>query len=913
MIFAHPQMFVLLLIIPLLLIVWRWRGRRFSLAVVALRVILITLIVLALADPSLGYTVRDSGVTVILVDQSNSLTPPGRETLRQVAGRLVEQQSGPSDEDEQRMITLWFGEGVISPGDWGNPAVRQAPPEDLRDSLKPEGSDLGRALQIARDAIGSGDGRIVLLSDGYQTSGDALAQAQQSASAGIPVDVVPLDVLHGSEVRISGMQVPRSLRVGEEYDVQIDVERRDLTAGAESVGGVQAILQLWENVPSDQGNERLLAEEQVELVPGNNSFTFPSRASENGIVRLRAQLIGLSSDTFAQNNQAFATTVVALQPRVLLVEGRAGNAQDLSAALWRSGVESDILPAEDLPSRLSELQWYEGMVLVDVSAYALSLDQMTTVREFVRSEGRGLVVTGGQNGFSLGGYEDTPLEDVLPVSLEPPPRPQRSDVALLLMLDRSASMSIPVEVSKFDMAKEAAILSTETLQSEDQIGVLAFDTAYDWTVPFQHIGEGLTLEQIQDAIVSLNVGGGTDIYAALEQGILKMVQQQASVRHAVLLTDGRSFTNDMNAYQQVVGLARDNNITLSTIAIGMDSDTQLLDELARIGGGRYYYADKAEDIPRLTLQESEIARADAVVEGMMYAELASPHPLVRGFSLADFPALEGYVATTEREGAEVILHAPGSNPSQKDPLLAAWQYGLGRVVAWTPSVGSPWANSWPEWGEYGPFWAQVVRYTLPKPDSGQIQVHLEPHEEGARLVVEAFETGGTPMNLADAGARITLPDDSQQDVLLQQVAPGRYVRNLLLPIDGAYAVDVVLEHEGERYQAAMGYAHRASAEYTPAPRYRPTSGGDESPQGRPLLARIAEITGGEVLEENVQVATDETATTDETAATDEAAEPTMLDAYLELLGSRIWPWLVIAALVVWVLEIAVRRRGGHLA
>ncbi len=911
MILANPLMLLLLLVIPLLLVVWRWRGKRFPRPIVALRVLLITLIVLALADPSLGYEVRDSGVTVILVDQSNSLTPSGRESLRQVAGHLAEQQGDPTEEDEQRVITLWFGEGVIAPGDWGDPAVGQAPPEDLRDSLKPEGSDLGRALQIARDAIGSNDGRIVLLSDGYQTNGDALAEAQQVATAGIPVDVLPLDVLHGSEVRISGMQVPRSLRVGEEYDVQIDVERRDLTAGAES-GGVQAILQLWENVPSDEGDERLLAEEQVELVPGNNSFTFPTRASEQGIVRLRARLMGLSSDTFDQNNQAFATTVVDLQPRVLLVEGRSGNAQDLSAALWRSGVESDILPAEDLPTRLSDLQWYEGMVLVDVSAYALSLDQMTTVREFVRSEGRGLVVTGGQNGFSLGGYEDTPLEEVLPVSLEPPPRPQRSDVALLLMLDRSASMSIPVEVSKFDMAKEAAILSTETLQSDDQIGVLAFDTANDWTVPFQRIGEGLTLEQIQDAIVALNVGGGTDIYAALETGVLEMVQQQASVRHAVLLTDGRSFTNDMNAYQQVVSLARDNDITLSTIAIGMDSDTQLLDELARLGGGRYYYADKAEDIPRLTLQESEIARADAVVEGMMYAELSSPHPLVRGFSLADFPNLEGYVATTEREGAEVILHAPGSNPTQKDPLLAAWQYGLGRVVAWTPSVGSPWAGSWTEWGEYGPFWAQVVRYTLPKPDSGPIQIHLEPHEEGARLVVEAFETGGTPMNLADAGARITLPDDSQQDVLLQQIAPGRYVRNLLLPIDGAYAVQVVLEHEGERYEAAMGYAHRASAEYTPAPRYRPTSGGDESPQGRPLLEQIATMTGGEVLQQDVQVAAEE-----EAAATEETAEgegePTMLDAYLELLGSRIWPWLVIAALVVWVLEIAVRRRAGQLA
>ncbi|NJN67639.1 MAG: VWA domain-containing protein [Chloroflexaceae bacterium] len=586
----------------------------------------------------------------------------------------------------------------------------------------------------------------MLLSDGIQTTGNGLNEVPELIAAGVPIDVWPIEPVTGPEVRISGMSVPRSVRVGEEYDVQVGVElvERPGVPSLSSIDGsamvqvpIPATVRLWESLaPSYQqegaGPERLLAEQQIDLAPGHNRLSFPALATgASGVVRLRAEITGVSDeDTFVRNNEGVATTVVALQPRVLLVEGQEGNASELSAALWRTHIESEVIAATDLPPRLSDLGWYDGMVLLDVSAHDLSLDQMSSVREFVRSEGRGLLVTGGLNAYSLGGYQNTPLESVLPIQVDPPPRTQRADVALLLIIDRSASMSIPIEVSKLDMAKEAAILSTEMLQSEDRIGVLAFDTGQSWTVPFQQVGQGLTLKQIQDTIVMLSIGGGTDIYEALSMGLTELMHQQASVRHAVILTDGRSFTDDRTAYRSVVEMARNADITLSTIAIGMDSDTELLNELAQLGSGRYYFADQPEDIPRLTLQESEIARADPVIEGDFYAELSAPHPLLHGFAPSEMPYLNGYVATTRKEQAEVVLQAPVTESNQQDPLLATWQYGLGRVVAWTPSVAGPWANAWVEWGNYGPFWDQVIRYLLPEPDSGSLQIQFEPRPEG---------------------------------------------------------------------------------------------------------------------------------------------------------------------------------------
>ncbi len=922
MIFRNPQMLALLLLIPATIIVWRWRGKRLSMLVLLLRLIVVTLIVLALADPTTGQPPLPSEPLVVLIDQSDSLTPQGQALLRSRIDKLVQLDKATKDNDEpaQPVYTLWFGNTVINPKAWSDVSPDQAVPQSLIDTLDPSGSNIEQALRTSRALLADSGGHVVLLSDGIQTTGHALAEAHHAVDSGIKIDVWPIDPSLQPDIRIARIHVPASLYVGEEYDVQIVVEN---CAGIQPcdtnqpgpTSQTQATLRLWEKSPA-QDKEQLLAEQQVTLEPGHNTFTFRHSTETSGISSLRSTIEGIP-DTFADNNSGAATTMVELPPRVLLVEGREGNASAMSTTLWNAGIENDSISAKNLPSRLSQLQPYDGMMLIDVSAHDLSLDQMSSVREFVRSEGRGLLVTGGRQTFSLGSYQNTPLASVLPILVDPPPRPERSNVALLLMIDRSASMSIPVDVSKFDMAKEAAILSTETLQSDDSIGILAFDTRQEWTIPFQQIGTGLTLQQIQDQIVLLDFGGGTDIYGALEVGLQQLMVQDATleVRHAVLLTDGRSFTNDRASYQELINTARDYGITLSSIAIGIDSDTELLDDLAQWGNGRYYYADKPEDIPRLTLQESEIARSDPVVEGYLQVQVEAPHPLLRGFSPANIPNLEGYVATTRRDNAEVVLHAPGTIPSQADPLLATWQYGLGRVVAWTSSIAEPWANPWTTWDEYASFWAQAVRYTLPKkPTSGPLQIHIEPQEKNQiRMEVDAFEPGGKPLDLADTAARVTLPNGSYHEMVLHQVAPGRYVQDMTLPSPGAYTILVVLEREGQRYQAEAGYVHPVPAEYNPTMRQTDagTRSGDRA-QGVALLERIAEHTGGQILhnaywtmQDGKWVVTDEvTEGEEEISALDSVG-----DWVRQQLSQRdLWPWLLSVALVLWLLEIAFRRQ-----
>ena len=345
------------------------------------------------------------------------------------------------------------------------------------------------------------------------------------------------------------------------------------------------------------------------------------------------------------------------------------------------------------------------------------------------------------------------------------------------------------------------------------------------------------------------------------------------MRHAVLFTDGRSFSNDNARYQRLVETARRADITLSTIAIGQDADVTLLKQLAVWGNGRYYFADRPEDLPRLTLLESEIARADPVVEGDVRANLNQPHPIMRDFAPAELPVLRGYVAVTKRPEAEVVLQSP-----EGDPLLAVWQYGLGRAVAWTPTAGAPWANEWTRWTGFERFWAQMVRYTLPEPDSGPLQVRVESRPGGERLVVDALLPGGDPLDLAAVNARVTLPDGTQHSFDVRQSAPGRYTQDLTLPNAGAYALSVVLVRDGAIQQRDVGYVQPV------APEYRQT---DDPAAGRALLAAVAAATKGAVLAEIAPVAP--AATMPVTASV------------------SLWPWLLGLALGLWVLEIAVRR------
>ncbi|MEW5956834.1 MAG: VWA domain-containing protein [Chloroflexota bacterium] len=862
LVLQQPWLLLILLAVWLLLIGLAWWRRFRPFGPFVLRLCIAVLVTLALARPvylpAATAAEEPPPRQVILVDQSASLGQAGGLALQAEAARLARAAPGA--------LTLYFA---------GRPLLLPVASEL---SLDPEMTDLARALSLGAELLNAQPGRLALLSDGLPTTGDTPAAVAELARQGIAIDVlIPTEAQLQSwtgrqdEIRLVKLELPPLLRQGESFAIEITLH---------ALAATEATLQLTRNSP-----ETALAEDVVALTPGFNLLSFEARADALGLQTFRATLAA-AADGQPLNNSLSAFTQVFPPPRILLVGDEPVPTFRFASQLEQAGFSVDRIGAAGLTDRLPELEPYAGLVLHNVPAGALQLEQMLAVQEFVRSLGRGLLVTGGRESYSLGGYEDTPLAELLPLSLEPPPRAERPPVALLLIIDHSGSMVENRDgPTKLAMAKEAAIRATNILGPEDLIGVLMFDNRYEWVVPFQQVSDGAALLEIQRAIAIIPGGGGTRILQALEVSLPELAAQEINraARHAVLLTDGKSFDGlqGIEAYDRVVEQAREAGITLSAIAIGEGADQDLLSRLSELGLGRYHFAATPEELPELTIAESDILRSNALQEGEFRPSVFKPHPLLRGlFSAAAqerLPGLSSYIAMTPKPRAEVALQAgPG------DPLLAVWGYGLGRVAAWTSDSGAEWAGDLSTWPEISRFWGQVIGYTLPEPDLGLLQVSTRLEADNVvTLIAEGVTAAGQPVDLAPTEALLTTPGGREISLLLRQVSPGRYEQRLRLPDPGAYRLSVTQRRGAEPAESVTsGLVIPYPAEYA----------WPEDGAGVALLRQIATATGGQTFNLG------ESLGAKDAAAAGVAPEP-----------QELWPWLLQAALGLWPVEIAWRR------
>jgi len=823
-------------LLPLILVaggmvVWR---RGLPVLIVALRTLLAVLLVAALADPIRPGTAAGAPL-VVLVDQSASMGDDAR-TAWAAAQEIAAKRAG------QQTVLAGFGQNVAVSTDGNAPTIDG------------NATDLASALQFIAGMQPSG-GHAVIVSDGAQTTDgvdDALAQLQQR---GIAVDVLPVATEEIEDARVAEIGLPAGLRAGQQFGAEARIV---------STFDTEATL-----VVSLDGTP--VAEQQVDVEQGQTVMPLPGRAPAEGLHRLRVEL--RLRDRHAQNNALETTMLVGPTPKVLVIEREPDGAARLRDQLEAQGVQSEARRPPDLSSTLSDLERFDAIILQDVPATALALDQQAALREYVRTLGHGLLTLGGPNSYSLGEYAGTPLEEVLPVSMDTPPNRERQQVAILLIVDRSASMyAAKREESKLELAKGGALAVTQILASDDQVGVLAFDTNQTWSVPFQRIGEGLTLSQIQDQIRAIDYGGGTDVLNALGIGLSQLSRQAASVRHALLLTDGRSQGSDRQ-YRDLVEQARANNITVSTFALGGDADTELLEQLAGWGGGRYHFVSDPAELPQITLQETEIARENPRIEGAFQPKPDGVHPITRGFVPNQLPTLGGYVGLTTKPEAENVLVS-----ADNDPILATWQYGLGRAAAWTSDGGEQWGTQWRDWRGASVFWSQTLGYLFPDPAQGPLTARVQTDGDTPVLVAEARSDNGAPLDLADVGARVQTPDGAETTLRLQQVAPGRYQAPLPATAEGAYTIALALRKGEQQLEANTGWTRSYSPEWA-------------QPPNRALLERIAATTGGQVLGDASNVSA---------ALAGDQARPTQ----------AWWPWLVGAAVVLWPLELVLRRRMG---
>ncbi|HRO91877.1 MAG TPA: VWA domain-containing protein, partial [Promineifilum sp.] len=769
--FTTPAALLLLLLLPLMAgLVWPRRPGARPLsgwAGLALRLVIVALVVLSLAGAQRVRAV-DGLAVVFLVDVSDSMGPENAAAAEQFVRDAVTQM-GPDD----RAAVVLFG---------ANALVEQP----LRDAaeLPPFASqpariatDLAAAIRLGLALLPPDAARrLVILSDGADTVGGPARvgeAARVAAASGVSIDTIHLSRPPAEgEIVLRSVRAPARVGQGESFRLEVS---------AESAAAGEALLRVL-------GDGSVIHEETVRLQPGANNFAIRLQAGDPAFARYRVQLSPLGAgDVYPQNNELAAFTEIVGQPRVLVVaadvdkEGQpVDEAAQLAEALAASGLIVERATPAALSPDLGDLADYAAVVLVNVNARDLSPRKMTALQTYTRDLGGGLVVVGGPDSYGVGGYFGTPLEEVLPVEMQIHDQERFPAVSMALVIDRSGSMSATEGgATKIQLAAEGAIRALELLNDFDEMTLITVDER-----PDAIIGP-ITAANRDEAIVQMRQlgagGGGIFVRAGLEAAAEALAGSENPVKHVIVLADG-SDAEQKEGVPELIEQLTAEGVTVSMISIGAGPDTPWLREMADLGGGRFHLTDQAANLPQIFTQETVAIQRNYVVEERFFPTQAAEHPILTGIEAT--PPLYGYVATSARAVAQTPLLT-----HLGDPLLATWQYGLGRSVAWTSDATGRWAQDWVRWDGFGPFWNQAVRWSFGARRAEGLSASVTFDGEAARLVVDAQRDGEFLTDLT-LTANVVGPTGETQTVELRQTAPGRYEGTLAPTGEGAYFIGI---------------------------------------------------------------------------------------------------------------------------
>lgn len=807
-----PWFLVLLAVLPFLWWVGRESlsglGRARARVSFALRALVVVVLLLALAEIELRQCGR--GVSVIyLLDQSLSVPAADREAMFQYVARAAAAHRVPARGD--RVGVIVFGREA---------AVEVPPVEDslawLRQSetLVPrlaEATNLAAALKLALLVLPrDGARRVVLVSDGNENVGAVREIAPQLAAQGVGIDVVPVSLTRPRDVIVEKITLPATFQQGEPIEARVVIVHDVAPTTASSPDTVSGRLRVLGRVGADT---RILVEQDVELMPGKNVFPLVQRIdTQPGFYACEAEFIphpGTVERT-RENNRATAFSHVRGRGRVLFIENVAepGEFDFLVERLKAAAIDVDVRTSDQSFRSLAELQSYDVVVLANVARTSNVGDTLfsdSQIEMLVRNTetGCGLVLLGGPDSYGAGGWEETPLEEASPVKFTIEQAEVIPSGALVLVIDKSASM----QGEKMAMSRQAAIEAVRLLGAKDHIAIVAFDGETRWVVPMQQVGT--RREDIVRSIRTLRADGGTTMFPAMREGFLAVQGVDAAVKHMIVLTDGRT---EGAEFLELVSGMRESRVTVSAVSVGGDADSQLLADIARQGGGNFYRVNTPQAIPRVFVKE-----ATRVVKPLVYENeegvaphVIFPHEMLRGIE-GPFPPLTGFVLTELKDNplVEVALRSPDPGDAQTSTLLASWTYGLGRSVVWTTDAGRRWTTAWTRWEHYGLLFEQMVRWAMrPRDRDDRFLVAAELKDGGIRAVVTALDEDREFVNLLDVSCLVTMPDLQLREMPMQQTAPGRYVGELPAVEPGNYFLTI---HPGRDRAVLRAGVHVPSA------------------------------------------------------------------------------------------------------
>ncbi|MCS7025723.1 MAG: VWA domain-containing protein [Bryobacteraceae bacterium] len=782
-------------------------------------------ILLALAEPQI--TVNETKMAVaVLVDTSDSVS---QQDLRR-ASRLISQIEKARGRHWVRVIPFARTARPLAPSERG--------PEW---NLKPTAGEAAKATNLEaaiRDGAASLPagliGRLVLISDGKENQGSAARAAWQARQLGLPIDTYLLQGRPKPSLRIESLSFPSVAFTGERFPI-------DLVVSAPKA--IAAVIELW-------AEGRQLGSHPVELGAGENAVRIFTSLSAAGAFNLAGVIRTQQGDEVR-----FEQAISVRQPRVLFVSQDPPEVDSHLLAVLEAG-KFQVDRVENASS--SRFSAYQIVVFNNHNLETIPANKKLELETFVK-EGGGLLVIGGeQNLFVEGKKEEDPLERALPAKLAPPRSPEGTMVVLII--DKSSSM----EGRKMELARTAAIGVIENLRPVDLVGVLIFDNSFQWAVPIRKAEDRATIKRL---VAGITPDGGTQIAPALSEAFRRSIPVRATFKHIVLLTDGISEEGDSLA---VAREAANERITISTVGLGQDVNRAYLEKVAQFAKGKSYFLNDPSGLAQILLKDVMEHTGSTAIEKPILPVVTKNSEILAGVEIASAPPLKGYVKFISKPTADTILSVEG-----RDPLLARWQYGLGRAMVFTSDAKNRWAADWVVWKSFDKFWANLFRDLLPHSQPGEARLDFD--ASSGELVADYRLGARLPEPATVPQLYVFGPNGFQQALELRKMAPGVFRGKVAIGNRrGLFRVRPLAESE-----AFPEIGH-----------YRPEDEMNDYGADELLLKQLSSFTGGRFQPKPEDVFT-----------APGPGKPASL---------RLWPGLLGAALALNLLELVLRKWKGLL-
>ena len=761
----------LLTLIPIALIFIWWTmkgGIKVQKFHVITRCIMVTLLIIAIASPNITIA-KKQRATVFVID--NSLSMKDFESSSQ---RFIEDALKTMPSREVAGVVV-FGENSKIDTFLSDAKTYPAIRTEINDTATNIEEAMSTAIHLLPDDYA---GQIVLVTDGMENSGNMQNVVSKIKKNDIALKVYEVKNQDTKEVYVDALIVPKELTKGQKFNITTKIYS--------SVDTNATITLYCNNQPK--------ANQDVNLEKGYNSFVFSDTEDELGLKNYKV-VVEASDDTELGNNEYVAYSKIGNVPKVLQVKGNMGT-PDAFTSILTNKADYNTVDVAELSITANELNMYDLVILNNVFMDDLKESFVENLNNFVKANAGGLIIAGGNESYAPGGYKDTLLEEMSPVYMYKKGKQEMPKTSLGIVIDTSGSMESNMSgdyatgnggggASKINLAKSAAVNALEHLNEQDEVSVISFDDQYSIDLPRTQMSEK---DKIAETINNLNHGGGTSIYPALAAAYEAQQGSDAQSKHIILLTDGQDML-DIGRYKQLLENMKNDKITLSTVAIGNDADTKLLQGLADAADGRAYVCTSARELPRIFVKEIFLAQNEYINNDTFTPAIKESHSMLEALDNSGLPQLHGYVSTTIKPLATEILKS-----NEDEPILVTWQYGAGKVTAWTSDVNGKWSSDFINSDSGQNLLNAMMTQTMTKYEDNE---NFNVKAVGKKFKLEVNSDYDSEHPNKKLIGRYMDNAGEMQEVELINIAPGKYETEVEIDASGVYKFTVNEEDNGQ--------------------------------------------------------------------------------------------------------------------